>query len=181
MLLFVLLLVACSGGAKGPWQPVAVKDLGAQDVERFESARAAAQTLGAALMSGLLSAMTEDGPTGAIAVCSELAPKLTAEASKKSEGARFGRTSHRLRNPKNVPPKWVADLMAPEPRVYLGPNGELGVTLPITTKEMCLTCHGPVEAMDPELVEKIARLYPEDQAKEFTEGEVRGQFWVELP
>ena len=180
MLLFVLLLVACSGEADRSWKQVGVKDLGPQDVERFESARMAAQTLGAALMTGLLSALQEDGATGAISACSELAPKLAAAASEKSE-ARLGRTSHRLRNEKNVPPAWLADLEATEPRVYLGPDGEMGVTLPIIMKEMCLTCHGPARTMDADLVEKIATLYPKDEARGFAEGDLRGQFWVELP
>jgi hypothetical protein len=41
-------------------------------------------------------------------------------------------------------------------------------------------CHGPKEQLIPEVKEQLAKLYPEDSATGFSEGELRGWFWVEL-
>jgi hypothetical protein len=40
-------------------------------------------------------------------------------------------------------------------------------------------CHGPSESLAPDIKEKLATLYPQDQATGFSEGELRGWFWVE--
>lgn len=44
----------------------------------------------------------------------------------------------------------------------------------IGTAEACLGCHG--EKIKPELVELIDRHYPQDQARGFREGDLRGAF-----
>ena len=44
---------------------------------------------------------------------------------------------------------------------------------------MCLACHGehPAEAVR----ERLAALYPEDNASGYREGDLRGVFWAEFP
>lgn len=177
LLILTLALAACSGDA---WQAKDVGDLSPADAARLARAQAAAKTLGTRLMGTLVAAMAEGGPVGAIEVCRTRAREFAAEESAGFNG-RVGRTSHRLRNQENRPPDWLADLAAEEPRIYLGPDGRMGVALPIRMKTMCLACHGPAADLDPELVAKLTELYPDDQAKNFAEGEIRGQFWVELP
>ena len=57
------------------------------------------QDLKAALMKGM-----ESGPAGAIEACRTEAPGIADALS--IDGVRMGRSSHRLRNPANVPPDW---------------------------------------------------------------------------
>jgi Protein of unknown function (DUF3365) len=175
-LLLLFLLPACNP-APVAWREVSPADLDTADRERLETARTTVAALGTRLMGELLAAETEGGAKQAIEVCGKVAPEIAREVAGRL-GGRIGRTSHRLRNPENAPPDWIADLMAEEPRVYLGPDGEMGVTLPIPTKAMCLTCHGAPEG---ELLAKIDELYPDDKARGFAEGDLRGQFFVELP
>ena len=180
ILLCTLILAACSADPDQSWKSVAVEDLIGSDRLRFSQARREAQMLGLDLMGALTAELAATDEVGAVSLCREAAPRLSREHAAELDG-RMGRTSHRLRNSANQAPPWIADLQATEPRVYLGPDGEMGVTLPIKTKKMCLSCHGPETELKPALVEKLAELYPDDQATGFAEGDLRGQFWVELP
>jgi hypothetical protein len=152
-----------------------------------ETSRAAAvlkpfkQQLQQALREGLA-----EGPVEAIGACRLRAPEIAASLSK--DGVRVGRTSHKLRNPANASPSWVAPVLArylAEPKgartpssVAL-PDGRSGYVEPIVTQPLCLTCHG--ESIAPALAARIRALYPEDRATGFREGDLRGVFWVELP
>ena len=48
-------------------------------------------------------------------------------------------------------------------------------------KVQCLACHGLKEQISPEVQAQLDRLYPEDQATGFNEGDLRGWFWVNVP
>jgi hypothetical protein len=54
-----------------------------------------------------------------------------------------------------------------------------GYVEPIGIKPLCLACHG--EALAPDVAARIGELYPKDRATGFTEGDLRGVFWVEYP
>jgi hypothetical protein len=43
---------------------------------------------------------------------------------------------------------------------------------------MCLICHG--ENLAPDIATRISEAYPSDKATGFSEGDVRGVFWVEF-
>ena len=43
---------------------------------------------------------------------------------------------------------------------------------------MCLNCHG--KDIDREVVARIDALYPEDRARGYAVGDLRGVFWVEF-
>jgi hypothetical protein len=135
------------------------------------------------LQAELSSALAAGGPENAVEVCRLRAPQLASEAS--TPGLRVGRTSHRLRNPANAPPAWVAPLLeeyvagaAREARVVPLRGGRAGYVEPIPTGPLCLTCHG--ETLAPPLAAKLRALYPDDRAVGFRAGELRGLFWVEL-
>jgi hypothetical protein len=51
---------------------------------------------------------------------------------------------------------------------------------PIVTNTMCLQCHGKKDALQPELLRKLANLYPADQAVGYAENEVRGIWSVRM-
>jgi hypothetical protein len=59
-------------------------------------------------------------------------------------------------------------------------NGQAAALLPIKLQAQCLMCHGPAEKIPLEVKTQLAKLYPQDQATGFQEGDLRGWFWVEL-
>ena len=132
-----------------------------------------------ALMAGM-----QEGPAAAIEVCSEVAPGIAHSLS--VHGVRMGRSSHKLRNPDNAAPEWLAPLVdgyasgADEllPRTVAIGGGRTGYAEPIIVQPVCLTCHG-VE-IDAGIAEQLAALYPEDRATGFDAGDFRGVFWVEF-
>jgi len=105
------------------------------------------------------------------------------------EGAAAGRTSDRLRNPTNVPPRWALPVVTE----YAGHRSrdvegfavdlgdKVGVMRPISERRICGNCHGPVEGLSPRIRAVLADRYPADKATGFREGEIRGWFWVEVP
>jgi hypothetical protein len=135
------------------------------------------------LSTRLLAAMSDGGAAKAIEVCSKLAPKLAKEVGEQHQVS-IGRTAIRLRNEHNRPPAWAEPLLKDlptEPVVQDLENGRTGVLFPILLKVQCLTCHGPVDKIAAEIRTELARLYPNDKATGFQDGDLRGWFWVEVP
>ncbi len=151
-----------------------------------ERSVAAIATLRSGLGKALQSALAE-GPEAAIDACRLEARRLAGAAG--GEGLRLGRTSHRLRNPRNAPEPWMRPLLDAflegglptdaRHSIDLGPRG-IATVEPITTKPLCLTCHG--DAVEPALRARILEHYPADEAVGFEVGSFRGMFWaVEAP
>jgi len=136
------------------------------------------------LQEALLQGLAE-GPAQAIGACHVRAPEVASALS--SDGIIVGRSSHRLRNPTNASPKWVAPVLEAytsssgdrEPRVVPLPNDRLGYVEPILLKPLCLTCHG--ESLAPDVAARINELYPEDRAVGYEIDDLRGVFWIEYP
>ncbi len=81
-------------------------------------------------------------------------------------------------------PGWASpyvDAMVEDPTWVGGPEGELGALLPIRLKAECQMCHGPAETIDEGVMTAILEAYPDDQAVGYSEGDLRGWFWVEAP
>lgn len=125
------------------------------------------------------------GPEQAIEACRAEALRIARTHS--GTGVRVGRTSLRLRNPANAPAPWqrpILDDFARTPVEQLGPRvvridgDRVGYVEPIVLGPVCLTCHG--STLDPTVAARIDALYPDDQARGFALGELRGAFWVEL-
>ena len=136
------------------------------------------------LKGALVTAMA-DGPEAAISACRLEVPRLARHLA--VDDIEIGRTSHRLRNPDNAPRDWVRPLLAdyvagvigPEAFVVRLPGDRVGYVEPISIKPACLLCHGT--GIPAPAAERIAELYPEDQATGFAVDEFRGLFWVEFP
>lgn len=149
-----------------------------------ERGAAAIGALKRELVGELTAAMAEGGAENAIEVCRVRAPAIAKAVG--SPGIRVGRTSHRLRNPANAAPAWVAPLLedwvagrrTTEPAVVALGDGRGGYVEPLFAAPMCLTCHG--ESLAPELEAKLRALYPEDRAIGFRAGELRGLAWAEI-
>lgn len=168
-------------GASGP--PRESDAPGAEAIWRARGA-AAIGALKQGLMSELTRAIAERGAENAIDVCRVRAPEIARAVG--TPGIRVGRTSHRLRNPANAAPAWVAPLLddwvagrrTNEPAVVDLGAGRGGYVEPLFAGEMCLTCHG--ESLAPALEAKLSALYPEDRAVGFRAGELRGLAWAEI-
>jgi hypothetical protein len=163
-------------------------------MERTAASRAATQAFAGALLGELQAAMAAGGPVAAIEVCSVKAPEI-ARAQSAATGWTVGRTSLRIRNPANAPDAWErAQLMEFERRQAAGENlatMEVAAVVPadgrpvfrymkaIPTAEPCLACHG--SAVAPDIAARTADLYPEDQARGFAAGDLRGAFTITQP
>jgi len=145
---------------------------------------AAVSALKVGLKKELEQAMAAGGPDNALGVCRDRAPALATELATKYQ-VQVGRSSHKLRNPSNVPRAWVKPIIDEwlktsaaerKPRVVSVSKNVVGYIEPIATGAFCLACHGEVPAATQA---KIKALYPSDQATGFEEGDLRGVFWAE--
>lgn len=145
---------------------------------------------GDTLRGELVAAMQAGGPVNAISVCNEKAPAIAASVSDAS-GWTVGRSSHLLRNPKNWPDGFTAttidDFLTREEAgeavdslaaaAIVEEDGErvFRMVKAIPTGEPCLACHGGDNVTD-EVVAALAEMYPEDTARGFAPGQMRGVF-----
>jgi len=165
------------------WQRV--QGSGLTDVQTAQQALALAarDELQARLSARLIEEVQASGPASAIAVCRDEAPRIAGQVGAEL-GVAIGRTSYRLRNPRNTPPAWAVKLVADrasEPVLLSASDGRLGALLPIRLQNRCLACHGPADQIRPGVQRAIAAAYPADQATGFAAGDLRGWFWVEAP
>jgi len=131
--------------------------------------------------------MKNGGAPAAIGVCSQEARAITAKLSEGPD-INIGRTSHRLRNPENRPPPWLASFVddlegkrASEVDAHVFDLGNrVGVVRPIPTARICTKCHGNASELDPAATAPLREAYPDDRATGFELGDVRGVFWVEV-
>ncbi|TWU64576.1 DUF3365 domain-containing protein [Crateriforma conspicua] len=144
---------------------------------------AAKDALFTKLSGRLMEAMGSQGPAGAITVCQTEAPQIATEVSEEHD-LRIGRTGVRLRNSSNEPPAWakpLTDAKTDTPTFVVLDNEDAAALLPIKLQGQCLMCHGPKEQIAPIIQDQLAKLYPDDEATGFHEGDLRGWFWIEMP
>ncbi|GKY88746.1 Tll0287-like domain-containing protein [Sinisalibacter aestuarii] len=182
------LMMAASVGALGC---MALPAMAADDIDALTGeAGALIQSFSGTLQGELRAAIQAGGPVNAISVCNEKAPAIAAAASADSAWT-IGRSSHKLRSPDNAPDAYTA--AAIEDFVAREAAGEAAETLAkaeiveengtrvfrmvkaIPTGEACLNCHGGDE-VKPDVVARLAELYPDDMARGFALGQMRGVF-----
>lgn len=122
----------------------------------------------------------EGDPDANAARCEEAAPV---------DGVRTGRTSARLRNPRNAPPAWATGWVGATdgrkaaevaPRAFdLGDR--VGLLRPIEVRRRCLGCHAPAEALSEGTRTWLRQAYPQDRALGYAVGDLRGFWWAEAP
>lgn len=147
------------------------------------------------LKGELVAAMKAGGPTNAISVCKDKAPAIAASLSEQS-GWDVARTSLKTRNPNNAPDDWERAVMeqfeadkaaGKDPKTLAKAEvveADGGKTFrfmkAIPTGEVCLACHGG-DNVKPEVEAKLAELYPQDTARGFSVGDIRGAFTLSKP
>lgn len=136
------------------------------------------------LLGTVKQAVEQGGPAQAVQACQTLAPRIAAEHSQ--QGWQVARTALRVRNPANRPDAWeLQTLLDFQQRAAAGEDlsqmtasttldGEFRFMKAIPTGEPCLACHG--SEIKAELATLIDQRYPDDQARGFQAGELRGAF-----
>lgn len=133
----------------------------------------------------LMAGMKADGPVAAIALCHT---EASAIASHHSEGEwQVGRTSDKLRNPANAPDDWESEVLesfaeqaaagvdiATLEAVSETDGGHLRYMKAIAVGGPCVVCHG--QSLSPEVASAIDALYPDDRARGYLPGQLRGAF-----
>lgn len=153
------------------------------------AARAIVKEFGGKLKGEVAAGMKSGGPVPTIEICSVKAPLIAQEVSQ-SSGWSVARTSLKLRNPGNAPDDWERRVLeqfearkaAGEPlaqleyaeRVGTGDRRQFRYMKAIPTEEVCLNCHA--SEIKPAVEEKLATLYPNDRARGFAVGDIRGAF-----
>jgi hypothetical protein len=158
-------------------------------------ARALIQQFASTLQGELKAALKEGGPVAAVQVCKDRAPGIAAELSEQS-GWDVGRTSLKTRNAAlNSPDEWEKNVLEEfESRKQNGESSE-GMSYAavvqsadgevyrymqaIPTGEVCLACHG--KDITPDLAAALDKAYPDDQARGFELGDIRGAFTLSKP
>ncbi len=148
------------------------------------------KTLAGELGAELKKAAKTSGLDGAIQVCNTKAMPITARISA-AKGWTVSRTSLKLRNPDNAPDNWekgVLELFAKQAsaganlqkmafsQVVMNDEGDkvFRMMKAIPVGDNCLACHG--SALQPAVASKLDMLYPNDHARGFNSGDLRGAF-----
>lgn len=140
------------------------------------------------LKGTLMKAKKSGGPVVAVKACNTKAPGIAKNASKNGWGV--ARTSLKLRNEKNAPDQWELKVLKqfearkekgenPKDIAYaeiVNENGKRTFRMmkAIPTAELCTSCHGA--KVKPEIVNALDKYYPNDKAKGFKVGDIRGAF-----
>ncbi|MCC7003287.1 MAG: DUF3365 domain-containing protein [Gemmatimonadaceae bacterium] len=178
---------ACARPADSNVAPVA-------DSASVARARAAADSLGPALMGKLVGALDSDGPDAAITFCADSAQALTARFA--HDGVMIRRVGTRVRNPLNAPDSleqrilayYDAERAAGRPMLEVrevartADDGgwELRLLRPVTVLERCTTCHGSTDQIPASTAALIAARYPDDKAVGYAAGDLRGAITVRI-
>jgi len=161
----------------------------------LEEAKDIVKAFASDLKAELQAALNAGGPTNAIRVCKERAPAIAADYSART-GWDVGRTSLKLRNPAaNAPDAWEKQVLLKfEERKASGEDVKTMAVAELTqtdggkrfrymqalpTSELCLVCHG--EALAPAVGTALDEAYPQDQARSFSLGDIRGAFTLSKP
>ena len=140
------------------------------------------------LRAALQEAMQGGGPVKAIEICKTSAPQIANSLSR--EGWQVRRTSLKVRNPANSPDSFELNVLTDFERrknhetdiknityfrmTEVGERVEFRYMKAIPTDDLCLTCHG--NNIEKSVSDKIEQLYPEDRARGFVKGDLRGAF-----
>jgi hypothetical protein len=163
--------------------------------KRAQESRAVIKQFFGELKGQLVAALKSGGPGKAIPVCKDVAPAIAKKHSK-AKGWDVARTSLKLRNPNNAPDAWEQGVLEQfEARKAAGEDPKKMEFYEVveqdgkqvfrymkaipTAEKPCLMCHG--ENIKPEITQILDEQYPEDQARGYKAGDIRGAFTITQP
>lgn len=182
LLTLIFLLTACNQDT------ISYKEIS----KRTQTSKEMVKNFGGQLKGKLQAAMKSGDPITAMLVCNEQAPLIAKQLSKTS-GWQISRTSLKARAIK--PDAWEKAIMQSFKQRHA--DGDKFKSLfnqdivevkgkpvfrfmqAIETKSVCLVCHG--ENIAAPIADKIAELYPNDEATGFKLGDIRGAFSIIQP
>ena len=172
--------------------PLAASAGDTRDLTR--QARHAVRDLDTSLRGELKASLKSRGSIATIGQCNIHAPGIADGVSRK-HGWKVGRTSLRLRNPDNAPDMWemrVLEMFEKQKRKGVKvAKLEYGAVVEkdglrvfrymraIPARPLCLTCHG--QDIDRKLGQRLRQLYPDDNARGYHAGDLRGAYTVSIP
>ena len=146
------------------------------------------------LMTTLQEKIATEGPEAAIAYCRLEALPLTAQVAEEFPSVKnVRRTALRVRNPSNAPDatdrsvleEWLSawnPAVPPKPvmKELTTEDGtkEVRYYRPVPVMATCLACHGSGDEIHSNVRAAIKRDYPQDEAIDFQEGDLRGAIVV---
>lgn len=150
------------------------------------------------LKSELGKSMQSGGPITTIEVCNITAPDIANKLSEKY-GMKVARTSLKPRNSSNAPDAWETAVLkkfearraageSPAEMAYFETVENDGrkdfrfmkaIGIPPLSEMPCLHCHG--ENIDPAVITRLDELYPDDMARGYRPGQIRGAFTLTRP
>jgi len=162
--------------------------------QALSKGRMAASALSDTLREKLVASMKDSGPAGAMEVCSSQAQALTREVAEK-QGVRVGRTSLKVRNPKNAPDAWERQVLsrlqgqAREGKLpdevfeatEMGGKKVFRYAKPLNIAPVCTRCHGEISQIPEEVRGMLKERYPLDQATGYKPGDFRGIVSAVIP
>ena len=161
---------------------------------RIQASRQVVKEFMQQLKGELQQAMQSGGPVRAIEICRTRAPVIAGSLSQKT-GWRVARTSLKYRNPANAPDAWERGVLQEfearkakgedvrklehAERVTVNGKKEFRYMKAIPTGPVCLGCHG--EKLEPAVEQALKQFYPQDRARGFRVGDIRGAFTLTQP
>lgn len=145
-----------------------------------------------ALIARLSSAITREGPAGAVEFCSTHALDLTVGIALE-QGLDIKRTSMRYRNPANAPDEAETEALKhfesvlaetgklPVDWVQRGGRDEYRYYRALTVAPPCIQCHGTPGEIDTAVQAILDERYPGDLATDYAVGDFRGLVRVSIP
>ena len=166
-------------------------------MERKKAAMATTKEFAKKLGGHMKAAMQDGGPVSAVRVCSDVAPQITGEMSRKT-GWKVTRAGTRVRNSMlGSPDIWEQKVLAQfKARKAKGesfkkmafsevveePNGKyFRFMKAIGVKRGCLQCHGGKNEVLPEVEMILEERYPHDRARNYKVGDLRGAISIKQP
>ena len=157
-----------------------------------EEAKALIKEFAGTLKDELQAAIKAGGPISAIAVCKDRAPAIAADLATRS-GWEVKRTSLKPRNlALDTPDAWERQVLnrfeerktageAADTLAFGAVADDAGTKRfrfmkAIPTGEVCLACHG--KDINPDVASALDAAYPQDQARGYALGDIRGAFSV---
>lgn len=162
----------------------------------LQSTKAVVDPMPAKLKTMLLDDIASKGIAGGLESCSVKGPAAAKQASEKT-GWTIRRVSLKNRNPNAVPDAWeTKQIQALEADMLKGSNPNLEkwevvqntdksktfrYVKGLKTSAECLLCHGDTATMDAGAIASIHKLYPQDKATGYKDGQLRGVLSVVRP
>ncbi len=196
-LMFLAFLAGCSQQNESEPPQATVTILSAEEAPRVAAlGDSVAKDLLKTLKHELVTTIQQAGVVEAIKVCNVKALPLTQQVAQQ-----FGtkvdvkRTSFKIRNPKNQPDDYERKALEffqqalengqPLPSHLIQKIEQKDHTvyryyMPLKVAALCVNCHGDPGHMPEELKQKLAQLYPQDQATGYKAGDFRGVIRVEF-